>query len=97
MDLSLALQYIKDEGVNVKLVPYELCDMDSMDATRKIFSDIDKGSSVAVLIGPEGGFDESEIELAVNEGFKEITLGHRILRTETAPLMVLSWLVFMLE
>ena len=68
-----------------------------MDATRKIFSDIDKGSSVAVLIGPEGGFDESEIELAVNEGFKEITLGHRILRTETAPLMVLSWLVFMLE
>ena len=97
MDLSLALKYIKDEGVNVKLVPYELCDMDSMDATRKIFSDIDKGSSVAVLIGPEGGFDESEIELAVNEGFKEITLGHRILRTETAPLMVLSWLVFMLE
>ena len=50
-----------------------------------------------MLIGPEGGFDESEIELSVNEGFMEITLGHRILRTETAPLMVLSWLVFMLE
>lgn len=97
MDLSSALKYVSDEGVNVRLVPYELCDMDSMSATRKIFSDINRGDSVAVLIGPEGGFDESEIELAKKEGFKEITLGHRILRTETAPLMVLSWLVFMLE
>lgn len=97
MDLSSALKYVSDEGVNVRLVPYELCDMDSMSATRKIFSDINKGDSVAVLIGPEGGFDESEIELAKKEGFEEITLGHRILRTETAPLMVLSWLIFMLE
>ena len=97
MNLSQALKYLEDENVDVKIVPYELADMDAMDKTRSIISGIEKGKSIAILIGPEGGFDDKEIELAKQSGFKEITLGHRILRTETAPLMVLSWLVYMLE
>lgn len=97
MSLKEALNFIEGENVSVKLVPYELADADTMDVTREIMSGISKGQSVAVLIGPEGGFDEAEIELAKEAGFNEITLGHRILRTETAPLMVLSWLVYMLE
>lgn len=43
-------------------------------------------SSYLVLIGPEGDFDQDEIELAVKEGFKSVTLGASILRTETAGL-----------
>lgn len=97
MSLKEALRFIEGENVSVKLVPYELADANTMDVTREIMSGINKGQSVAVLIGPEGGFDEAEIELAKEAGFNEITLGHRILRTETAPLMVLSWLVYMLE
>ena len=97
MSLKEALNFIEGENVSVKLVPYELADADTMDVTREIMSGISKGQSVAVLIGPEGGFDEAEIEVAKEAGFNEITLGHRILRTETAPLMVLSWLVYMLE
>ena len=97
MSLKEALNFIEGENVSVKLVPYELADANTMDVTREIMSGINKGQSVAVLIGPEGGFDEAEIELAKEAGFNEITLGHRILRTETAPLMVLSWLVYMLE
>lgn len=97
MSLKEALRFIEGENVSVKLVPYELADANTMDVTREIMSGISKGQSVAVLIGPEGGFDEAEIELAKEAGFNEITLGHRILRTETAPLMVLSWLVYMLE
>lgn len=97
MTLKEALKYINEEGINVKIVPYELADADSMTATRKIFSEIKPGESVAILIGPEGGFEESEIEAAKEENFSVITLGHRILRTETAPLMVLSWLVYELE
>lgn len=95
--LKEAISYIDSCDVNVRLVPYEMADFDSMDATRNIISGIEPGKSIAVLIGPEGGFEESEIEMAKESGFNVITLGHRILRTETAPLMVLSWLVYMLE
>jgi 16S rRNA (uracil1498-N3)-methyltransferase len=42
--------------------------------------------SVVILIGPEGGFSESEIEKAVDHGFKTISLGDRRLRTETAAI-----------
>ncbi|MDO4189126.1 MAG: 16S rRNA (uracil(1498)-N(3))-methyltransferase [Lachnospiraceae bacterium] len=97
MSLKEAIKYLKDEKVDIKLLPYEMADMDAMDKTRSIVSGIEKGKSIAVLIGPEGGFDESEIEIAEEAGFEVITLGHRILRTETAPIMVLSWLVYELE
>lgn len=97
MTLKEAITYLKAQGVEVMLLPYELMDADSMDKTRSLISSIKKGSSVAILIGPEGGFDESEVDIAKEAGFEPITLGHRILRTETAPLMVLSWLVYFLE
>lgn len=51
-----------------------------------------KQQKVAVLIGPEGGFSETEVKLARNNGFTGITLGPRILRTETAPLVIISLL-----
>lgn len=47
-------------------------------------------ASVALLIGPEGGLSESEIDLALQQGFQALTLGPRILRTETAPLASLA-------
>ena len=50
-----------------------------------------------MFIGPEGGFEEAEIELALANGVEPITLGKRILRTETAGLTVLSWIMYMLE
>ncbi len=90
-----AVEYCKD--IDIKLLPYELADMDAMDKTRELLGSIKKGQSVAVFIGPEGGFDEAEYDLAVSGGFSPITLGHRILRTETAGMTVLSWLVYLLE
>lgn len=48
--------------------------------------------SVAVLIGPEGGFSSTEIELARQNGFKSVSLGPRILRAETAPIVALALL-----
>lgn len=50
--------------------------------------------SVALLVGPEGGFSEQEIEQCLNQGFDGLTLGPRILRTETAALAALSVLQF---
>ncbi|TYL49190.1 16S rRNA (uracil(1498)-N(3))-methyltransferase [Marinomonas sp. IMCC 4694] len=47
-------------------------------------------NTVALLIGPEGGLTEKEVQLAEKSGFNAITLGPRVLRTETAPLVALS-------
>ena len=55
------------------------------------------GQRVAVFIGPEGGFAEAEIGLARESGVLPVTLGKRILRTETAGLAVLSWIMYLLE
>lgn len=82
---------------DVKIIPYELSDPDSMVKTRKMIASIKPGSSVAIFIGPEGGFTEEEISKAEAAGVCPITLGHRILRTETAGFTVLSWLVLQLE
>ena len=89
-------QAVKLAGeMDVKLIPYELAD--GMDKTRELINNIQQGQSVAVFIGPEGGFEESEIQLAREQGIEPVTLGKRILRTETAGMTVLSWLVYRLE
>lgn len=53
--------------------------------------------SVGVFIGPEGGFDEQEIELAKKAGAVPISLGKRILRTETAGITALSLIMMKAE
>lgn len=50
--------------------------------------------SIGIFIGPEGGFSESEINFALNNNIISVSLGKRILRTETAALFILSLLVF---
>ena len=52
---------------------------------------------VNIIIGPEGGFSEKEIELSKNFNVKILTLGKRILRTETASIVALSFLLYNLE
>lgn len=82
---------------DMKLLPYEMADHDAMDKTRTLVGQVKKGDKVAIFIGPEGGFDASEIESAMKAGCNQVTLGHRILRTETAGFVVLAWLVMQLE
>ena len=65
--------------------------------THELFESVKPGDSVAIFIGPEGGFEQAEIEKARNAGFEIITLGKRILRTETAGMVVLSNLMMMLD
>ncbi|MDO4344716.1 MAG: 16S rRNA (uracil(1498)-N(3))-methyltransferase [Eubacteriales bacterium] len=93
MSFEEALEYGK--SMEVKLIPYELAQ--GMDRTRELLGKIRPGQSVAVFIGPEGGFEEDEVRRAEEAGFSRITLGSRILRTETAGLAVLAMLGFVLE
>ena len=89
-------QAIKRAGkMDVKLIPYELAE--NMEKTKTIVNALQPKQEIAVFIGPEGGFEESEIALALENGVEPITLGRRILRTETAGLTVLSWVMYMLE
>ena len=58
-------------------------------------TDLTPPSSVALLIGPEGGLSSEEIESAEHQGFAPLTLGPRVLRTETAPIAALTLLQYL--
>ncbi|AYV67193.1 16S rRNA (uracil(1498)-N(3))-methyltransferase [Niallia circulans] len=79
------------EGYNVKLIAYEeeAREGESSVLTKSLQS-MTKGQSILALFGPEGGLTESEVALLKEHGFMTCGLGPRILRTETAPLYLLS-------
>lgn len=93
MTFEQALKAASD--LDVVLIPYEL--EQGMQETAKTIDRIKPGQSVGIFIGPEGGFEESEIALAREAKAVPVTLGKRILRTETAGLAALSILMYHLE
>ena len=93
MTFSEALAFAGE--LDVLLIPYEKAE--GMEATRQVIEGIRPGQSVGIFIGPEGGFEEAEVEQAMECGAAPVTLGRRILRTETAGFVVLSMLLYHLE
>ncbi len=93
MSYSAALKEASE--CDICFVPYE--NENGMAETRSLVGSIERGSRVAVFIGPEGGFEDDEIEAAKKLGMHTITLGKRILRTETAGMAFLSMLAYELE
>ena len=81
--------------LDILLIPYELAK--GIEETRRIIGSIEPGRSIGIFIGPEGGFEEEEVEQALQAGAQPVTLGRRILRTETAGMTMLSILMFHLE
>lgn len=88
-----ALAYAKT--LDMTLFPYEHAE--EIDQSRSVISEAVTKKSVGIVIGPEGGFDDMEIEAVREIGGKVITLGKRILRTETAGFTTLSILMFQME
>ena len=93
MTMKEAVSYAKE--MDCRLIPYELAD--GMKKTKELIGQLCGGQRIAVFIGPEGGFDDSEIEAAIAAGIEPVTMGRRILRTETAGLCMLSWIMYQLE
>ncbi len=93
MSFKEAMEYAKEFHITV--IPYEHAK--GMAETKEILGSVTPGKSVGIFIGPEGGFEDSEVDHAVSSGAKPVTLGKRILRTETAGLAILSVLMFQLE
>lgn len=84
-----ALRQAKDTALS--LIPYE---KETKSTLKQILNKSSNISKISVFIGPEGGFTEKEIDEAVNCGINPVTLGPRILRTETAGIAVLSILMY---
>lgn len=94
MPISWKEAVAKANELDITLVPYE--NERGMHATREIMNSIPQGASIGVMIGPEGGFSPEEIA-GVSEKMHRISLGRRILRTETAGLATLSMLIYTLD
>ncbi len=87
-------QYLSD----INLVAYEESSRQhEHSALAKSLRSLKKHGSVTFIIGPEGGFEEAEIQWMKNLGFIPCSLGKRILRSETAPLYVLSVIGYIRE
>ncbi|MBN3032650.1 MAG: 16S rRNA (uracil(1498)-N(3))-methyltransferase [Candidatus Saganbacteria bacterium] len=86
---------LKDQ-FDLALIPWELEQDRSL---KKIFTDnrITGYSNILIVIGPEGGFSAAEVKLAKDAGFVPVSLGRRILRTETAGLAALAAIMYELE
>lgn len=93
MTFAEALESAKE--MDVLLIPYEM--EKGMAETVRVVEGIRPGQSVGIFIGPEGGFEEEEVERAKKAGAYPVSLGKRILRTETAGLTALSILMYKLE
>lgn len=96
LTMQEAVAYARQQ-CDLLLLPYELQKEDG--STRALFEEIRKGCirRIGFFIGPEGGFAPSEAAAAEAAGAKPISLGRRILRTETAGMVVLSWLIYATE
>ena len=93
MPFKTAIEFVSD--MDVRMISYELAE--DMQHTRDLLAKAKPGQRIAVFIGPEGGFEEAEIQTALSAGVDPVTLGRRILRTETAGMTVLAWLSYLLE
>ncbi|MBQ6661578.1 MAG: 16S rRNA (uracil(1498)-N(3))-methyltransferase [Lachnospiraceae bacterium] len=93
MSFKEAIKEASEAGI--VLVPYE--NALGMKETAEAFREAVGNGAISVFIGPEGGFERSEIDLAIAAGARVISLGRRILRTETAGLTVLSALMLLAE
>ena len=91
INFSQAIQKASQNNLNI--IPYEKEEKNSIKNIIKGFD----GESIGIFIGPEGGFSEKEIEIAIKNNIKPITLGKRILRTETAGFITTAILLYELE
>ena len=89
MDIDEIIESVKDS--DLVFVPYE-CEEESR--LKTLLNTAKDAKRISFIIGPEGGFDALEIEKLKNAGIKPVTLGKRILRTETAAEAVVSMIMY---
>lgn len=96
IDKIISMEEVGSIDADVKLIAYENFSKET-DTFMQELNKIKDGQSVAVIIGPEGGFSEEEVKFATELGYIPISLGKRILRAETASINVISVIANYLE
>ncbi|MBR1969752.1 MAG: 16S rRNA (uracil(1498)-N(3))-methyltransferase [Clostridia bacterium] len=81
------------KNADIALIPYE----EETEVSLKEALRGKKAETIAIMIGPEGGFEKSEVEYAKSLGIQSVTLGKRILRTETAGLCVSTAVLYEMD
>lgn len=89
MTFADALMAAKD--ADLCLFPYE---EEKSVSIKEVLNTAENVQTVSIFIGPEGGFEPSEVELAVKNGFQTVSMGPRILRTETASLAAITAVMY---
>lgn len=85
------LDTIKPYLSDYNLVAYEeIAKENNHGKLYEVVSKLQKGQSITIIVGSEGGFEQNEIDQLVEQGVEVCSLGKRILRSETAPLYMLS-------
>lgn len=80
------------EDYDIVLVPYE---NEKNTTLKEVLAKLPKEDlKIAIVIGPEGGFEEKEIKMLEQNGYKIVTLGNRILRTETVAIAMTSVILY---
>lgn len=92
VNLSEALKQAKNHDLSI--IPYE---MEEDSSIKNILIKNKEIRSIMLAIGPEGGFSKEEVENAKKSGFRSVSLGKRILRTETAGMAALSMINYEFE
>ncbi len=92
VNLSKLAEMVKD--YDLVIIAYE---DENKITLKQLISESKQISKIAIIVGPEGGIDKEEIKVLKEKGAKVATLGKRILRTETAPLAILSMLIYEFE
>ena len=94
MSYKQALSYAS--SLDAIIVPYEKAE--GIEQSRALIDELacdDSIRSIGIFIGPEGGFEHSEVELIESVGGIRATLGKRILRTQTAPVAALTGIMLL--
>ncbi len=93
IDFPINLNEIELEDGELGILAYEESDL----PIREVLKNLNEYNKISIVIGPEGGFSKNEVDNLISKGFKSISLGDRILRTETASLNLLSIIGYELE
>lgn len=92
--INMANLYNEIKNYDLAIVAYENEDNTTI---KNVLQENKNVKSIAVIIGPEGGISSDEIDSLKNLGVKIVSLGNRILRTETASIVALSMIVYEFE
>ena len=90
-------KYLADMGIGTRSEVKKILKSGQVTLNGEKIKKPEQKIKIGVVIGPEGGLEEKDVELLKQKGAKIVTLGNRILRTETVALNILSVITYELE